>query len=269
MKKEYLIGGLLGVILCGIVAYAVMTLIGVQNSERAEQLVQALPPPTVLDTALPENRQPGPEQLSDKGRTRSVSPSLAAADGRKADELKADALTEVRITLKNGRSITADFCRDAKSKLLCVVNGGRMEIDRREIASMREVKVQRISSMDSEPSDAVAEDGKPADKAAAGEKGQTPADGRMVRGFTPEQVKRLDEITERKQLMQPERERLIKEREQLHEDVKNAGVIRSQEQFDGIKKRISDLEATIINFNDEIKKLNEEEKGIIDSSAAK
>jgi len=54
-------------------------------------------------------------------------------------------------------------------------------------------------------------------------------------------------------MLQPDRERLIKEREQ----------------FDAIKKRIADLEAKINGFNDEVKKLNEEEKAIIDSSVVK
>jgi len=51
--------------------------------------------------------------------------------------------------------------------------------------------------------------------------------------------------------------------------VKNAGVIRAQEHIDAIVKRIADLEAKIIGFNDEVKKLNEEEKTIIDSAAVK
>jgi len=65
------------------------------------------------------------------------------------------------------------------------------------------------------------------------------------------------------------RNRLIKEREQLHEDVKNAGVVRTQEQIDAIVKRITDLEARINGFNDEVKRLNDEESKLIEESRPK
>ena len=91
-------------------------------------------------------------------------------------------------------------------------------------------------------------------------------DERVGRGLSHEQALRLDQINEKKTAMRTERDRLIKERDQLHQDVKDAGVVRNQEQFDAIKNRISELEKKINSFNDEVNKLNNEEAGILESS---
>ncbi len=85
----------------------------------------------------------------------------------------------------------------------------------------------------------------------------------------PEEEERLDQITQRKLVLQQEREKLIKERQQLHDDVKNTEVIRNQAQLDALKNSISDLETRINAFNEEVKKLNEEEQKILDSSKNK
>lgn len=271
MKKEYLIGGLLGVVLCGVVAYAVMTFIGMEGSETARQLAERLPPPVPLQGAVvQETRQPAKDPLPDQGKAANSTPTSGLSDSRKTDELKAEGRTGMKITLKNGRSIIADSCRDVSGKLLCIVSGGSMQIDRQEIASITDVKLQSSSSdRTAEPSDGKADDRKTADNTLAGAKGAQPNDGKLVRGLTADKIKRLDQITERKAVLQPEREKLIKEREQLHEDVKNMGMIRKQEQYDDLKKRIADLEARINSFNDEGKKLNEEEKAIMDSAAVR
>ncbi len=272
MKKEYLIGGVLGAVLCGIVAYAVITFIGIQNSERAQQLAQELPPAVPLAVVTPPQplapvNAPQPEQA--KGKKAASKPVVS--EKPKPEEVQTDVLTGVKISLKNGRSVVADFCRDVRGKLLCSVSGGSLEIDRQDIESIRDVKLQSMSSgvSPAEPSDSKTDDKKPGDKAPAGAKGAQPKDGKIVGGLTAEQARQLDAINERKTVLQPERERLMKEREQLHADVKNAGVMRSQEQFDTIKRRIADLETKINGFNEEVNKLNEEEKALIDSSAAK
>lgn len=179
----------------------------------------------------------------------------------------------VRISLSNGRYIIADACRDSKGKLVCDVSGGIVEISRQDITSINEVTIQRQQDV-SEPSEgsgSAADEKKTEGKPAPGAKGSEISEGgaKLPGGLTASQIKRLDEITERKTVLKPEREKLIKEREQLHEDVKNQAMIRTQAEFDSYKKRISDLEAKIIGFNDEVKKLNEEEKSIIDSASVK
>jgi hypothetical protein len=183
--------------------------------------------------------------------------------------LTTSASAEVRITLKNGRSFIADFCRGTNGKFVCDMQGGTMEIERNDIANIKDVKVQKNMTREEAPeAEAQAEEKKQPETPAA-EKKATPAqndEGKLIRGLTPEQIKRLDEINERKAVLKPERERLIRERDQLHDDVKNAGVVRTQEQIDAIAKRVTDLEARINGFNDEVKRLNEEENALISGS---
>ena len=90
--------------------------------------------------------------------------------------------------------------------------------------------------------------------------------GDLVKGLKPEEEERLGQINRKKIEYQTERQRLINEREQLHEDIKNTGMIKTQQQFDAIKKRISDLETRINTFNEDVKKLNEEEQKIVEGS---
>jgi hypothetical protein len=168
----------------------------------------------------------------------------------------------VKVTLKNGRTVYANWCKETGGKLFCDVAGGTFEIDRKDIVGMMDT-----TSQASEPASLQ----EPA--AAAGEKQPKPVlkqgEVTIVRGLTPEQIKRLDQINERKAVLQPERDKLIKERDQLHEDVKNMGVVRYQSQIDSVKQRIADIEARIIAFNDEVKKLNEEESRLLTGSPLK
>lgn len=210
MKKEYLIGGLLGIVLCGIVAYAIMAFIDMQGHESARQLAEQMPPPVPLEDPAPETQQPAKDLLSVQEKPESSMQASGLPDSRKADEPKA--------------AVEAQPAA-----------GTAAETDKKDESG----------------------------KTAAGTPAQ-PEDGNIIKGLTPDQIKRLDEINERKAVLKPERERLIREREQLHEDVRNSGVVRFQEQIDAIARRITDLEARINGFNEEVKKLNEEEKRLIE-----
>ena len=182
------------------------------------------------------------------------------------------AMSEVKVSLRNGKEIIADSCRETGARLVCEKMGGTFEIEKKDIREVKGITIKHEKMHESpEEKSGTGEGGqKEAEKSTAGTKDSPkPAEGVLIRGVNPEQEKRLEQINERKAILKPEREKLINEREQLHEDVKNTGVIRQQEQFDAIKKRIADLEAKINGFNDEVKKLNEEEKAIIDSSAVK
>ncbi len=101
-----------------------------------------------------------------------------------------------------------------------------------------------------------------------GERGRS-ADRTVARKLTSEQEKRLDDFDQRKSEMSARRDLLMKERDQLHLDVKDAGVIRSQDQFDTFKKRIADLETRITGFNEEVRKLNEEQKAFLEEAKGK
>jgi hypothetical protein len=269
MKKEYLIGGVLGIVLCGIVAYAVITFMGMQDSENAQQLVQQLPP-VPLEVIVPKPLQPAKHQLPDQGKDREITPTSGPSDSQKTVKLKAEGTKGVMITLKSGRVIIADACREFGSQLRCDLPNGAVEVERRDIESIKEIKIMQRFAVEAQP---IASTAAGADK--KDESGKTAAhanvpaqsgNGRLTSSLTPEQVKRLDQIVERKTILQPEREPLIKEREQLHEDVKNMGMIRKQSQYDDLKKRISDLETKINGFNDEVKRLNEEESRLLDTS---
>ena len=180
-------------------------------------------------------------------------------------------MSEVKVTLKNGRDIIAESCRDTKDKLICEKMGGTVEIDQKDILDIKGITIER--------SEQIPEEKKEQETAAGGKEPVKPeADlkrtekqpqGNVIKDLGPEDVKRLDQITQRKLVLQPEREKLIKERQQLHDDVKTMEVIRTQAQLDALKNRISDLETRMNAFNEEVKKLNEEEQKILDSSKNK
>lgn len=260
MKKAYLIGGVLGAVLCGLIAYAVISFIGMKDNETAQESVLRLPQPLPLEVAVPETRQPANEGQTDQGKAKEATQVPALSGNRKADERNEDTLTGVKITLKNGRSIIADSCRDVDGKLLCVVSGGSMQIDRRDIADTRDVKIERRALIDAPANDAVAgeqkkEEDKPAEKIRIeGDKG--PA--RTVGGLTAEQTRRYDELEKTRAELATGREKLINDREELLQEVKDAGIIRSREKLDAIQQKIKALDQRIKGFNEQVNKLNEE-----------
>ena len=178
--------------------------------------------------------------------------------------------SEVKISLRNGRDIIADSCRDTKDKLICEKMGGTFEIEQKDILDVKGITIERS------PSQQVPEENT-GQEAASGQKVpvQPEADlkgiekqpgGDLVKGLKPEEEERLGQINQKKRAYQTERQLLINERQQLHEDVKNTDMIKTQEQFDAIKKRISDLETRINTFNEDVRKLNDEERKILERS---
>ena len=53
------------------------------------------------------------------------------------------AMSEVKISLKNGRDIIADSCRDSKDKLICEKMGGTFEIDQKDILDIKGITIER------------------------------------------------------------------------------------------------------------------------------
>ena len=179
-----------------------------------------------------------------------------------------EAMSEVKVSLKNGRDIIADSCSDSKDRLVCEKLGGTFEIEKKDILDTRGITIEHEKRDERPVPDPVplGEGRKEADKSTAGTKDSAkPGEGAPIRGESPEQEKRLDEITRRKLELKEEREKLSKEREQLRQDAKKMGTLYTypQEQADAINKRISDVEERINRFNEEVKKLNEEEEKII------
>jgi chromosome segregation ATPase len=162
----------------------------------------------------------------------------------------------VSIELKNGGTIIADECREADGKLLCYKMGGTFEIEKQDVASTKKISAtENIEEQEASPSvqpETTVEPAKP--------NGNAGADNTAA-----ETQKRLEQITERKRALLPEREKLIKEREHLQEEVKKAPDWMTTDRYNDLKKKNADIDKRIKSFNDAVKKLNQEEKTIRDS----
>lgn len=175
-------------------------------------------------------------------------------------------MSEVKISLKNGREVSAENCRETKDQLICEKMGGTFEIDKEDILDFRTISAAHEKLDESPEQEAVpaGEGKKEEDKSAAETDGpEKPAKKPLVRGTNPEQEKRLDEITQRKLELKQQGDQLAKDREQLQQDAKNMGTTYTDEQLDAINKRMAEVDEKISKFNKEVKELNEEEAKII------
>jgi hypothetical protein len=173
------------------------------------------------------------------------------------------AFSEVKISLKNGRDIIADSCREAKDKLICEKVGGTFEFDKKDIRDVKKVTIKHEEIHESVPEPVPVEEVRE-EAVKSTDETPKPKEGVLIKGANPEQEKRLDQINQRKLELKVEREQLSKEREQLNQDIKETGMVYTQEQLDRLTKSISDVEGRINRFNEEVKKLNAEEAGIIE-----
>jgi chromosome segregation ATPase len=162
----------------------------------------------------------------------------------------------VRIELKNGSEIFADECHESNGKFLCYKMGGTFELEKQDIASMKQTK--------REPA-AVQEEGSPAARDSGGDVANKKDKSAVSKDPVAEGNARLDRINQRKRELQPEREKLVSEREKLKEDLKNASDWMATDRFNDLKKRISALDERIKAFNDEVTRLNQETKTITES----
>jgi hypothetical protein len=173
--------------------------------------------------------------------------------------------SDVRLTLKNGSTIVADICRDKDGKLVCEKMGGTFELDKDEILQKKE-----FSTRYSEPdagAEKIAEPGTSEEKpdteeSEAGET-ETTSTGKavLVRGKDPEAEARIEEIHGRKSELKRTRDNLIKEQEQLNEEIRNTGMEWTEERA----SRLSDLEERIGEFNDEVQSLDRQEQELIET----
>jgi chromosome segregation ATPase len=170
------------------------------------------------------------------------------------------AMSEVRVSLKNGRSMIADYCREAGARLVCDMEGGTVEFNRQDIESIRDVKLQRRDVTASPPDEAAAEERKkdeekPVENARTeGKNSRT----KTVGNLTAEQTRKYDELEKRRSELVADREKLITDREKLLQEVKDTGIIRSKEKLDAIQQKINALDHRIKDFNEQVNKLNEE-----------
>jgi hypothetical protein len=163
------------------------------------------------------------------------------------------AFSEVKVQLKNGRTLTADFCEEAGGLVTCSKMGGTFDLEKKDILEMRE-----ISEGDGESLVAPSPE----------DKGDLQGEGKAGEGEAlPERT--IEEIGKRKSEIAPEREKLLKEREQLQEDLKKAPEWMPVKQYEELQKRNAELDKKIKQYNEEVGRLNQEEKNIVGESGKK
>jgi hypothetical protein len=170
----------------------------------------------------------------------------------------APSFSEVRIELRNGRSVTADYCNVSGKSLLCYKMGGSFEIDRSDVASIKTIEGAGGGEEEGAPPVAGADEG--VKKEDAGNKAEVPADD--AAGARKSSSTRLEEIRQRKAELAKEREKLVKERLNLQEDMKKAPDWMLPERYDELNKRNADIDARIKKFNEEVTELSNEENKI-------
>ncbi len=165
------------------------------------------------------------------------------------------------IELSNGATITADGCRDAGSSLLCSKMGGEFEIEKKDI-----VRIMKTEGDGAEGDGGGTAEGVTGDSEKTGAGGGGEAAGKTSGDATSASAKRLEEIRQRKIELQKERDKLAEERQRLQKDVDKAADWMPSDQFDELSRRNSELDTRIKAFNEEVRKLNEEERAIVGAS---
>ncbi len=169
---------------------------------------------------------------------------------------------DVKITLVSGREIIADSCEEEGGHLICTKMGGTFDIEKKDVASMREIKGRGDEPPPAEPpSPPPAEPEKKSDG--------TPGESRPDKEKSPAggesgAMKRLNDIAEKKRELSSERDKLVKEREQLEEDLKKAPDWMNTNQYEALTKRTEQLTEKIKLFNEETVRLKEEENQIVE-----
>lgn len=162
------------------------------------------------------------------------------------------AVSAIRITLRNGKSIIAEICRDRDGKLVCEKADGLFEVERQDVVEIREVKVapevreQFVLTQASQPEKA-GEAKKPDEKKAAGQA-----------GVTSDQAKRLDELEKRRTELTTEGDQIAKDREKLRADIQALGITKSRTIADEYQQRINALDERIKIHNERVNTLNNE-----------
>jgi hypothetical protein len=174
------------------------------------------------------------------------------------------AVSEVKITLKNGREIIADSCAESGGKLTCYKSDGTFRIEKKDVLDMKKITIERSRPVEEEaPAASEPEQKKDGPKdVGAGKAGEKAAAKAAAGGPAGEQEKRLAEIRARRDAYEVDREALMKEREQLHEEVKAAGILSTNGQYQYFQQKINDLDLRIKAFNDKVNRLNEEIAGL-------
>lgn len=165
---------------------------------------------------------------------------------------------EVQINLRNEASIIADECREETDRLVCFKMGGTFEIEKKDVLSMKNISVGRSRVPDARGSDAPAE-GESGPSVKAGDKaGDVQPAGKAPDAVPPAEPS--DPLAQKRQSLQAEREGLLRERQQIQDEIKNAPDWMSEKQFNELNRRNAELDARIKRFNEEARRLSEQGK---------
>lgn len=167
---------------------------------------------------------------------------------------------DVKITLRNGRAIIADTCREQGALYHCQRENGQFDIPKTDIVKMQ----QGTFSSPSESAVKADEPGEGRDKTEAAQETKTALETKAAAGAaagkaaaaTQEQDKRIDTLEMQRALLAAERDKLMQDREKLHEEVKAAGMIRSREILDSLQKKIEEMDTRVKDFNVKVEQLN-------------
>lgn len=162
---------------------------------------------------------------------------------------------EVQINLRNDSSIIADECREETDRLVCYKMGGTFEIEKRDVLSMKNISGRRAPVPDAGGSDAES-----TGRSDSSVKAEDKAGDALPAGKVPDTAKPSDPLAQKRQLLQEERERLLKERQKIQDDIKNAPDWMSEKQFNELNRRNAELDAGIKKFNEEAGRLSEQGK---------
>lgn len=162
--------------------------------------------------------------------------------------------SEVQISLKNEASVIADECREETDRLVCFKMGGTFEIEKRDVLSMKNIPVRRSPVPDTRGPDAVSGISVPLVK--AGDK----ADGALPAGEAPDSANSAAPFAQNRLALQAERESLLRERQQIQDDIKSAPDWMSTKQFNELTRRNAELDARIKRFNEEASWFSEQMK---------
>lgn len=174
--------------------------------------------------------------------------------------LPATVFSDVKILLKNGRSITAESCKEKDGELLCFKAGGSFSITKAEIEGIKGAPAGASDLSDKTTIESPSGEGVPAGGPGAKKEGvrkKTEAPQNALQ-------KRLGEINARKRELRKEGAKLEKEREQLKSDLSKAPDWMTEKRFAALSARVADVNKKIKSYNEEITRLDAEGNKIVD-----
>lgn len=168
--------------------------------------------------------------------------------------------SDVKILLKNGRSINAESCQEKDGELVCFKAGGSFGITKAEIEGIKGIPAGASALSEEAAIESPSEESVPDESLAAKKKGIQ----KKTEAPQNDLQRRLGDITARKKELKKEGAKLEKERGQLKSDLSKAPDWMTERQFAGLSARAADLDKKIKSFNEEVTRLNVEEKKIVD-----